>query len=318
MPDTVSRTTDKTSPYLLLTTTMVLWGSGFSSSKQVVEHLPHPVAATLRFGGGALVLLAVLRLSHRDRAGTSAGDRARRTSPRDWARVAGAGVLGVFAYNMIFFWGLSLAPAIDGSIIVPVLSPVLTTSFLLVMGRERASAARIAGLCAGAAGAVVFFIGTAGAPVTAGGGNRLAGDALFLLSAACWAAFTLTGPRVLAGIAPLTATTYAMLTGAVLLGAYAAPSAAGVAWSGVPASGWLNLAFLVIGPTAVANLFYYRGIRAVGPASASIMMFVVPVFGIACSAIFLGESFGAVQAVGAAVLLIGAVLAVSRGRSGNR
>jgi len=315
MPDTVSKATDKTSPYLLLTTTMVLWGSGFSSSKQVVEHLPHPVAATLRFGGGALVLLAVLRLSHRDRA----GDRARRASARDWARVAGVGVLGVFAYNMIFFWGLSLAPAIDGSVIVPVLSPVLTTSFLLVTGKERASAARIAGLGAGAAGAVVFFIGTAGAPVTAGGGgNRLAGDALFLLSAACWAAFTLTGPRVLAGIEPLTATTYAMLTGAILLGLYAAPSAAGVAWSGVPASAWLNLAFLVIGPTAVANLFYYRGIRAVGPASASIMMFVVPVFGIACSAIFLGESFGAVQAVGAAVLLIGAVLAVSRDRSGNR
>lgn len=318
MSDTVSGATVKASPYLLLTTTMVLWGSGFSSSKEVVEHLPHPVVATLRFGGGALMLLAALRFSRRDRAGNRAGvgARDRRTSPRDWARAAGAGVLGVFAYNVVFFWGLSLAPAIDGSTIVPVMSPVLTTSFLLVMRKEKASVARIAGLSAGAVGAVVFFLGTAG-DVSAGN-DRLAGDALFLLSAACWAAFTLTGPRVLAGIEPLTATTYAMLTGAILLGVYAAPSAVDVVWSDVPASAWLNLAFVAIGPTAVANLFYYRGIRAVGPASASIMMFVVPIFGIACSAVFLGESFGTVQAVGAAVLLIGAVLAVSQGRLPKR
>ncbi|MFI7132278.1 EamA family transporter [Nonomuraea sp. NPDC050153] len=61
-------------------------------------------------------------------------------------------------------------------------------------------------------------------------------------------------------------------------------------------------------------MLYYRGIRDVGPASASIMMFLVPVVGTTCSALFLGESFGTVQAVGAAVLLVGAVLAVTQGR----
>ena len=71
---------------------------------------------------------------------------------------------------------------------------------------------------------------------------------------------------------------------------------------------------MAIGPTAVANLFYYRGVGAVGPASASTMMFIVPTVGTLCSAVFLGESFGAVQAVGAGVLLIGAVLAVTQGR----
>lgn len=300
-----STVTSGTRPYLLLVTTMLLWGSGFSASKVIVDHLPHSVVATLRFGGGALALLVALRLSRQP------GGR-RRPPLRDWARAAGAGVLGVFVYNVLFFWGLSLAPAIDGSTIVPVMSPVLTTSFLLVMGRERASAARVAGLAIGAAGAVVFFVGSGG---EAGAGQgRLAGDLLFLLSACCWAAFTLTGRRVLAGIDPLKATTYATVSGAVLLAIYSAPSAAEVAWQDVPAYVWLNVVFVALGPTAVANLLYYRGIRDVGPASASIMMFVVPVVGTACSALFLGESFGTVQAVGAAVLLVGAVLAVTQGR----
>ncbi|MEV4111702.1 DMT family transporter [Nonomuraea sp. NPDC049695] len=305
MSSTVSSGPVGSRPYLLLATTMLLWGSGFSSSKVIVDHLPHSVVATLRFGGGALALLVALKLSRQ------AGGR-QRTSPRDWARAAGAGVLGVFVYNLFFFWGLSLAPAIDGSTIVPVMSPVLTTSFLLIAGREKASAARVAGLATGAAGAVIFFVGSGG---EAGAGQgRLVGDLLFLLSACCWAAFTLSGRRVLAGIDPLKATTYATLSGSILLAIYSAPSAVEVAWQDVPAYVWLNVAFVALGPTAVANLLYYRGIGAVGPASASIMMFLVPVIGTACSAVFLGESFGTVQAAGAAVLLVGAVLAVTQGR----
>ncbi|NUW31607.1 DMT family transporter [Nonomuraea sp. SMC257] len=283
---------------------MVLWGVGFSSSKVIVDHLPHSVVATLRFGGGALALLVALR--------SSRPDGGRRASLRDWARAAGAGVLGVFVYNLLFFWGLSLAPAIDGSTIVPVMSPVLTTAFLLVTRRKKASAARVAGLATGAAGAVVFFVGSGGA--SDAGQARLAGDLLFLLSACCWAAFTLSGRRVLAGIDPLRATTYATLSGSVLLALSSAPAAAEVDWGSVPAHVWVNVVFVALGPTAVANVLYYRGVHAVGPASASIMMFLVPVIGTTCSAVFLGESFGTVQAAGAGVLLAGAVLAVTQGR----
>ena len=44
------------------------------------------------------------------------------------------------------------------------------------------------------------------------------------------------------------------------------------------------------------------------------MMFMVPAVGTLCSYLFLGETFGAVQAIGAVVLLAGAVLAVTQGR----
>ncbi|GHF31686.1 membrane protein [Streptomyces mashuensis] len=306
MSGTAAAESGKTNPYLLLTTTMVLWGSGFSSSKGVVEHLPHEVAAVLRFGGGALCLLVALPFF----------GRGGKTTTRDASRAAAAGLLGVFAYNVFFFWGLSLAPSMDGSTIIPVMSPVLTTSFLLLTRKEKASSARLAGLGLGIAGAVIFFIGAGGD--TSSGHDRLLGDFLFLLAAVSWAAYTLTGPKVLAGIEPLKATTYATLAGSVLLALYAAPQATDVHWSGLPGSVWLNVVYVAIGPTAVAYLFYYRGIGAVGPSSASIMMFVVPVFGTLCSTLFLGESFGVVQTVGAVVLLSGAVLAVTQGKLPGR
>ncbi|MFF4481698.1 DMT family transporter [Streptomyces sp. NPDC001520] len=295
------------SPYLLLTVTMLLWGSAFSSSKSVVAQMPHTVAALLRFGGGAIALLAAVALFGRPAAPASA---------RGGGRAALAGLLGVFAYNGFFFWGLSLAPSLDAGILIPVLSPVLTSAFLLVTGRDRPSGARLAGLALGLAGAVVFFFGAGGS--AHGGATRLTGDLLYLLSAVCWAAYTLIGPRVLAGVDPLRATTYATCAGAVLLGALAAPDLGETHWSELPTGLWLNVVFLAIGPAAVANLLYYRGVGSVGPASASLMMFMVPVINTVCAMLFLGESFGGLQALGALVLLSGAVLAVARERGPAR
>ena len=155
------------SPYLFLATTMMFWGGAFSSSEAVVNHVPHTVAAMLRFGGGAVALLVaggVDRSAPAVARGPKAGVRAS-------ARACLAGVLGVFAYNGFFFWGLSLAPSLDGGILIPVMSPVLTTSFLLISGREKASRRRLVGLALGLAGAAAYLIGANSA---GGGSHRLA------------------------------------------------------------------------------------------------------------------------------------------------
>lgn len=288
------------SPYLLLAVTMLFWGGAFSSSETVVDHVPHTVAATLRFGGGAIALLIARALT--GRRGAPRPNVGMRAS----VRACLAGVLGVFAYNGFFFWGLSLAPSLDGGILIPVMSPVLTTSFLLISGRESASRRRLTGLALGLGGAAAYLIGANSA---GGGSHRLLGDLLYVLSAVCWAAFTLAAPKVLAGIEPLTAMAYATCTGAVLLALVAAPDMGSVQWGALPSEVWLNVAYLAIGATAVANVLYYRGVAAVGPASASLMMFLVPAVNTACATVFLGESFTPVQAAAAVVLLVGAALA---------
>ena len=294
-------------PYLQLLMTMVLWGSAFSSSKAVVEHVPHSVGALLRFGGGAIALLVAVWLF---------GDRKTRVPARNGWLAASAGVLGVFAYNGFFFWGLSKAPSLDAGILIPVMSPVLTSTFLLLTGKERAGVARVTGLVLGLTGAAVFFTGAGGG--AEGGSSRLWGDALFLISAVCWAGYTLVGSRVLSGIEPLRATTYATCAGALLLGILAAPDMAEVQWSELPSGVWLNTMYLAVGAAAIANLLYYRGVGTVGPANASLMMFTVPVVNTLCSTLFLGESFGWMQGTGAAVLLIGAALAVTQGKLPRR
>jgi drug/metabolite transporter (DMT)-like permease len=293
---------DAANPYLLLSLTMVLWGSGFASSKAMVGQMPHSVAAVLRFGGGALFLLLALWTFGRGRS---------RTTWREAMPAAIAGVLGVFLYNFLFFWGLDLAPSMDGSTVVPVMSPVFTAGYLLLTRQEKASPIRATGLIAGLLGATVFLVG---AGVSSEGGTRLLGDVLFFLSAASWAAYTIIGRKVLSGIEPLKATTYATVAGSLLLSIYAVPSYADVDWTGFSTLFWVNAVYLALGPTAIAYLFYYRGVKAVGPASATVMMFLVPVTGMICSAVFLNESFDLVQGIGAVILLLGAIVAVTEGR----
>jgi drug/metabolite transporter (DMT)-like permease len=290
----------RSGPYLYLLITMVLFGTAFTGSKVVVGEVPHDVAAMLRFGGAAVFLVLLLGLS-RD------GSRFRW---RDLVVVGGAGLIGIFAYNFFFFWGLTLSPAVDGSLIVPVFSPVLTTVALLVSGRETASALRITGLLTGVAGAVVFFVG-----ISVGGvsGARVGGDLLYVLAAACWAVYSIISKKVLRGMAPLRATTYATGVGALALAVAAIPSLSTTDWAGVRPSTWAIVAFLAIGPTAIAYLFYFRALRSVGPVTATISMFTVPVFGTVSSVVFLGESFTAIQAIGALITIAGALLAVLQG-----
>ncbi|WP_394619753.1 hypothetical protein JNUCC0626_11810 [Lentzea sp. JNUCC 0626] len=100
-----------------------------------------------------------------------------RSAGRFSRRAGGAGLIGVFGYNVLFFWAVSLAPAIDGSVIVP----VLTTIFFLARGKETATPARVFGLVLGVGGSVVFFAGVLAAGFS---GGRLAGDLLYVGCAA--------------------------------------------------------------------------------------------------------------------------------------
>ncbi|MFD4369982.1 DMT family transporter [Rhodococcus sp. NPDC058521] len=294
--------------YLYLLTTMAFFGSAFASSKMVVGELPHQVAAVLRFGGGALILiLAMLMIRTRRPKITRA----------NVFRAGLLGLLGVFGYNFFFFWGLSLAPSLDGAIIVPVMSPVLTTIFLVATKKETASPVRIAGLIIAVIGATLFFVSVGGAETTLTG-SRLAGDLVFLLGAVSWAAYTIISKKVLTGVEPFQATTIGTAVGALALLLISIPSIPDVNWTSVSGLGWANVIYLAIGPTALAYLFYYRGLKTVAPSTATIMMFAVPIFGTLCATLFLGESFTKGQLLGALITIAGALLAVTQGNLGKR
>lgn len=282
--------------------TMILWGSAFPSSKYATEHVPHEIAVLFRFGGGAIVLLIITFFR-----------RSQQTPKlKDVVGACVAGVIGVCGYNSLFFWGVTLAPASDGSVIFPALTPVITAVVLILSRRESARPARMMGLVLGVGGAALFFFATNahGAP----GSTQLMGDTIFLIGAAVWSTYTLLNRRLVAGMDPVQAVTYSTVAGSIALGALAAPHFSSVDWGTLSTGFWINAVYLAIGPTAVAYVLYVRGIRDVGASAASVMMFAVPLFGTVFSFISLGESFTLAQGGAAVVMVGGALLAVITGR----
>lgn len=285
---------------LFLLTTMVLFGSAFTSSKVTVQYFPHEVAALLRFGGGAIFLGIIA--AWRRHVGVA--------SPLDGRGVlaaAATGLLGVFGYNAFFFLGLSMAPSIDGSAIVPVLSPVLTVAILGLAGVERIRQRVVVGLTLGIVG-VAVFIGSSAATASGGlTGTRALGDLVFLAGALCWALYTISSKKLLAGKDPVEATTWATIAGTGGLLLLAAPELPeGLASTSLVA--WLNVAYLAAGPTALAYLCYARGLSKSSPTTATIMMLTVPLFSFVTAYAFLGERFSAWGIAGVTLMFAGAMV----------
>lgn len=294
-----------------LVLTMVLWGSAFSVSSLVMDAVGHSSAAAMRYGLAAIAMLAVLVVT-----GRGAPPLSRRT----WGRLVVAGAVGIALYNGLFFFGLSLAPAIDGSSILPVMAPVFTAGLVTLLGRERPTSRRLGALVLGLGGALIFLVG---APVDAAYPQRLVGDLAYLAAAFCWAVYTLMGRRLMSVADPLRVSAWAMTFGGLLLTAVALPQLVRIDWVALSGGFWLEIGYLALLPTALGYVLYYRGVRDVGPTTASLMMFLVPISGAIGAALILGETLAELQIVGALTMAAGALLAVlstapARDRGGAR
>jgi drug/metabolite transporter (DMT)-like permease len=81
-----------------------------------------------------------------------------------------------------------------------------------------------------------------------------------------------------------------------------------------PAEMWHGetiMAILVLGVvgTAIAYLLFFEIIRTAGPNYATLVTYLVPPIALAYGAIFLGESFGAIDFASLAFILVGVALA---------
>lgn len=280
--------------YGLLTITAVFWGSAFTGSKLVVASVSPAVGAFIRFGLGAMFMMIILFSRNRQRM----------TIPRQyWLQIIFLGLMGVALYNWFFFMGLDFSKATDGSMIIPVLSPVVTFLLALVFLKERVTLWQGFGLLLALTGSLVFF-----SAILSEGGldhRRLIGDLTFLASAFCWSVYTMVGNRLLQQLDSFPVTAYAMLSGALILGAIAAPDLIRVSWSDLGVDFWLIQIYLALFPTVLANWFYSQGVQTLGPSKAAVFMYFVPVSGLILSGAILGERLTLVQMVGSVFMLAG-------------
>ncbi len=287
-----------TKAYLLLVTTMALWGGNAVAARLAVGHIS-PMGLTT--GRWLLVLIAILAIMRRPLLEAWPVLRAR------WRFVLLMGALGFTSFNVLMYVAAQYTPAVNLTLLQGSI-PVFT-----VLGAYPLYGTRIRPLQA--AGLVLTLIGLA-LVASHGDLSSLAaldlnfGDVLMLIACLCYALYTLLlkqRPQIsslgfFCGVT-LAAITVSvpMLAGEIALGLGRWPDARGLA----------VLGYVAIGPTLIAQLFYMRAVDAIGPARAGLFVNLVPVIGALLAVGLLGEAFGMHHVIALGLVLGGIGLAES-------
>ena len=188
----------------------LIWGGTFIAGRIVSLEVAPASAALWRY----VVASVAVVVAH----GVLEG-RLPRLTARQWLGVSLLGATGVAAYNLCFMIGLQTVPASRASLIVA-LNPAMTFVGAILLFGERPTPMRIAGVALALCG-VAVVIGH-GNPAALLSGGISTGDAIVFGCVLSWSSYTLIGKRILVGLSPLAATTYASLIGTVLLALVAA------------------------------------------------------------------------------------------------
>lgn len=275
-----------------------IWGSSFLFIKIGVETLPPFELVALRLLFGALLLASVVAA-------------ARQPLPRDRATLRHLVVLAILnivvPFSLITWGELSIDSGLASILnaTMPLFTIVIAAVFL---GEEPITVNRLAGLLVGFAGVIVLVSHDLGA---SGNLGEASGQLAVALAAASYATATVYArhhvrhvrPMVLAlgqvGLALPIVATLALLTEAPWTVGLRADALFAVAWLGVLGSG-------------VAYLISFRLLARWDATRMSLVTYLLPAFGVALGALFLGEVLDPRVLLGAGLVVGGVALVNSR------
>ncbi len=282
--------------YAKLFLTALFWGGTFVAARVVTQELEPFSASLWRFVIASAVLTAVVVLHE----GGLPRLRRRQVVP-----VVLLGLTGVFAYNVLFFLGLKTITAGRAALIVAN-NPVFIALFSALLFRERLSIVNGIGIGVCLAGAVIVISRGDPGGLLSGGIGR--GELFILGCVASWVSYSLIGKVVLRDLSPLAAVTWSCLIGAAALLPFAWQEGL-VRQTGLASpAAWAGLLFLGVLGTAVGFLWYYEGIRAIGPARAAVFINFVPVSGVLFGWLILSETLTRTLLAGAVLVVAGVFL----------
>ncbi len=272
-----------------------IWGGSFLFLRIAAPKFGPVPLVEVRLALGALVLIPFLW-------------RERNRFPLSrWPQLAAIGLINTLIPFLLFAWSAERAPAGVSAIVNSMAVPFAALAAFALFG-ERISARRLVGLLAGLVGVAVLASGDlAGASL---GPAVLAGA----LAALFYGVSANIVKRYLADLPPIAVAATTLASGAVLLAPFAVwewPSAK------IPAQAWVSLIVLGVVCTGLAFAFYFRLIQRVGAPRATMVTYLVPIFGVLWAWLALGEPLMMTMAAGGALILGGMLLGQAQGRRAN-
>ncbi|MEJ7809910.1 MAG: DMT family transporter [Gemmatimonadaceae bacterium] len=279
--------------HAMLVAMSLIWGVNFSVMKLATGAMNPLAFNASRVALAAAALLVAARLT-----------RAPRPSARHVVMLLALGVLGCGFYQLFFIEGLSRTRA-GNAALVQAGGPAYIALIGWAMGIERIAWRGWAGIALSLAGMSLVVFGKTGTHASA---STLSGNLLVALASLCWAVFAVLMKRYAAGINPVQVAALTMLGGSIPLLLHAAPAMAGTNWASVSTFGWLAIVYSGLGSLVVAYLFWYRGVRVLGPTRTAMYSNLQPVIALLIAWPTLREVPTPWQLAGTATIVAGVLL----------
>lgn len=279
--------------------TACMWGGTFVAARVAARNVPPFTASFLRFVVASIFLmLLILKLEGRLPA----------LKKNQWIPAVLLGMTGIFAYNVFFFLGLQTVTASRASLIVAC-NPVFISILSAMMFKERMTISKTVGIVLCLAGAIIVI--SRGNPLEILQGKLGWGEVYILGCVASWVAYSLIGKVIMKDLSPLTAVTWSCLIGtlALLFPAYVEDFPIHLGQLAV--MDCVALFYLGFFGTVVGFIWYYEGIKTIGPSRAAVFINFVPVSGVFLGWLLLNESIDLSLILGA-VLVMGGVYLTNR------
>lgn len=277
---------------ILLLAMALIWGVNYIVAKFGTQVFPPLAFNSARIALATLVLWSIVLVR-----GSALPIR------RDVLALLALGMLGNGLYQVCFVEGLARTRASDTALVLAA-SPAFMAIIARLRGVERTGWRGVAGIALSLAGiALVVSAAPSGA-----GSSTMPGYALTILACLCWALYTVLLKPYTERIDGLTLSALTMTGGLLPMVAIGAPSLLATPWGAAGARAWIAVAYSGVMALVVAYLFWYRGVRVLGPTRASMYANLQPLFAIAVAWAVLGEAPRAMQIAGAAAIMTGLLL----------
>jgi len=284
------------SAYIGLGLTVAFWGASFVALKVLLRELSPATITVVRFAVGLAVLAAVSAARHQLQAPRA----------RDLPWLALLGFLGITLHQWLQATGLLSSTATVTSWIVASIPIIVAILGWLVL-RERLGGWRVAGILMAAAGVSLvvsngdlrgLLAGTAGTP----------GDLLIAFSAVNWAVFTILSKRFMqtgTALRPVTMMLYVMGFGWAFSLLWLGATGGAEAILHLSVDGWWAMAFLGIGCSGLAYLFWYDALDRIDATQAGVFLYFGPLVTALLAWPMLGEAISGPMLAGGAAILVG-------------
>jgi len=170
---------------------------------------------------------------------------------------------------------------------------------------ERSTGLALVGIAVGMAGVVLLLVADLGGV----GGHAVLGGLLVLGAAAVYAGAPLLFKLQFGGVQPVGALAATMVLAAIV---FLPAAVVTFPTHNLETTTWLSLLVLGVGGTGISFLFFYELINTIGPARASVVAYIAPLFSVLYGVVLLSEAFTIWTASGMALILGGSWLAASR------